>query len=81
LFCDERYISLKFKNKHVWDLIPAYINKGIRLMQVEKENEELKEKMKTLELQIRYMPDGEGYEEAKDSFECLSEIYLQNKYI
>jgi cell division protein FtsB len=38
-------------------------------MKLEKENEKLKRKLKELEEHLRYMPDGEGYLEAKADFE------------
>jgi hypothetical protein len=82
LFCDDKYNWLhNLFSKKGYDgevLYNKFIDKCRRLKLVEKENEvmknenmDLRKKIEDLELQIRYMPYGVGYLEAKEHFESL----------
>jgi hypothetical protein len=44
-----------------------------RVKSLEEENILLKKKVEEMELQMKYMPYGEGYEEAKKHFEMIKE--------
>jgi hypothetical protein len=82
LFSDEKYNCLHkvLAQKQVLGEVLYYkfIDKCRRLKLVEKENEEMKnenmdlrKKIEDLELQIKYMPHGVGYLEAKEHFDSL----------
>lgn len=78
LFCDSKYQMLH-NVLHVKDegkLLHTYLEMRTRMKELEKENMRLKEKVGNLEevvrekeLEIKYMPGGEGYMEAKKEFE------------
>lgn len=52
-------------NRIYQDIIESYIVKE----RLEREIEELKSKYKLLETHLKFMPEGEGYLEAKEHFE------------
>lgn len=68
LFCDLKYEFLYEEvskwGRHVSDVTLAYIN-------VRRDKRVLEKKIEDLQLQLKYMPGGEGYEEAKKEFEDL----------
>jgi hypothetical protein len=73
LFCDSKY-QMFHNDLHVEDggqLLHKYMETRTRLKEIEKENEKLKEIIKEKELEIKYIPGGEGYMEAKKEFEAL----------
>jgi hypothetical protein len=55
-------------------LFPKYLEAIRKLEDLENENEKMKKKINELELHIRYMPNGDGYMEAKDHFETFRTI-------
>lgn len=59
-----------------FDMMQPYHTQQIltaKLESVEKTVEKLTEKIADLELRLKYMPGGEGYQEAKDHFESLAD--------
>jgi hypothetical protein len=82
LFCDSKYEflyeQLGKSGRHTNQLMLEYLHVGRdrnekreRVKSLEEENSLLKKKIEDLELQMKYMPGGEGYEEAKKHFETL----------
>ena len=43
--------------------------------ELERELKDLKEKFKLLETHLKYMPDGDGYLDAKEHFETIRKIH------
>jgi hypothetical protein len=77
LFSDEKYewFHEEFR-KDIYDHKEFYLyNRYFEMCRENKEYEqeirELKERLEELELQIKYMPGGEGYYEAKENFDKL----------
>jgi len=53
-------------------LIRRYQHNYKKMRDLERENKSMKDKIKELELQIQFMPGGDGYLEAKENFEKLN---------
>lgn len=84
LFCDSKYEflydQLGKSGRHTTQLMLEYLNvardrneKKERVKDLEEENILLKRKIEEMELQMKYMPGGEGYQEAKKHFEIIQE--------
>jgi hypothetical protein len=58
-------------------LFDKYIERYKQVNKLEKENYELKEQIKQLELHIRFMPHGEGYQEAYENFRLAQTMINQ----
>lgn len=73
LFCESKYQM--FHNdlylKDGQQLLHRYLETKMMLKEIEKENVKLKEIIREKELEIKYMPGGEGYMEARKEFEGL----------
>lgn len=52
-------------------LIRRYQKSFLKMRDLERENKSMKDRIKELELQIQYMPGGDGYLEAKENFKKL----------
>jgi hypothetical protein len=52
-------------------IVFAFVENRKKIGMLEKENQELKNRIQELELQVKYMPGGDGYLQAKEDFECL----------
>jgi hypothetical protein len=82
LFCDSKYEflyeQLGKSGRHTNQLMLEYLNvardrneKREQVKSLEEENSLLKKKVEEMELKMKYMPEGEGYYEAKKHFETL----------
>jgi hypothetical protein len=52
-------------------IFKKYFQEKQKVIELEKENQEMKTRIEELELQVKYMPGGDGYLEAKEHFESL----------
>ena len=65
--------------RHTQQLLLGYLDvkresmdKSDEIKVLKEENHLLKKKIEELELQVKYMPGGDGYEEAKDHFQRIN---------
>lgn len=66
---DEIILENESNTTHLFN---RYLERYKSMKSFKKENDELKERLKLLELQIKYMPYGDGYYETKEHFESLN---------
>jgi hypothetical protein len=72
IFSGEEFLYLHYhihREIGTKDWYDRYIKNYRSLMEIKKENEELKKQLEILEDHIQFMPEGKGYEECKKNFE------------
>jgi len=78
IFCDDKYDwSHNLFSKQGYDgevIYNKFIEKCRYSKVIENENIQLRKRLTELELQIKYMPGGEGYYEAKHNFKLLKNL-------